>query len=96
MTSASFDDSQSTTRRRVVRLCTCGPAWSYVRKQGGHFVELKKNRLGEGRKRIPQLPWDAVIGKGESRRRHHHLNYDGVRKSKTVIETVGIFGSDTH
>jgi len=63
----------------------------------GNFVELKKTHLGEGSK-APHLSYlgdatvgpDVNIGAGTIT-----CNYDGVKKSNTVIEDDVFVGSDT-
>lgn len=70
-----------------------------VRKKAkvGNFVEMKKTELGEGSK-ANHLSYlgDAVIGKGVNIGAGTiTCNYDGVHKSKTVIEDGVFLGSDT-
>ncbi|MGH8598491.1 MAG: bifunctional UDP-N-acetylglucosamine diphosphorylase/glucosamine-1-phosphate N-acetyltransferase GlmU, partial [Gammaproteobacteria bacterium] len=70
-----------------------------IRKKAkvGNFVEMKKTELGEGSK-ANHLSYlgDAVIGKGVNIGAGTiTCNYDGVRKSKTVIEDGVFLGSDT-
>lgn len=70
-----------------------------IRKKAkvGNFVEIKKTELGEGSK-ANHLSYlgDAVIGKGVNIGAGTiTCNYDGVRKSKTVIEDGVFVGSDS-
>jgi bifunctional UDP-N-acetylglucosamine pyrophosphorylase / glucosamine-1-phosphate N-acetyltransferase len=70
-----------------------------VRKKAkvGNFVEMKKTDLGEGSK-ANHLSYlgDAIIGKGVNIGAGTiTCNYDGVRKSQTVIGDGVFLGSDT-
>ena len=63
----------------------------------GNFTELKKTKLGKGSK-APHLSYlgDAVIGeKVNIGAGTITCNYDGTRKSPTVIEDGAFIGSDT-
>jgi bifunctional UDP-N-acetylglucosamine pyrophosphorylase/glucosamine-1-phosphate N-acetyltransferase len=83
---------------------TVGP-FSYLRpgsklgrkaKVGG-FVETKNSELGEGAK-VPHLSYigDATIGaKANVGAGTIVANYDGVRKSRTIIGEAAFIGSDT-
>jgi bifunctional UDP-N-acetylglucosamine pyrophosphorylase/glucosamine-1-phosphate N-acetyltransferase len=70
-----------------------------IRKKAkvGNFVEMKKTDLGEGSK-ANHLSYlgDAIIGKGVNIGAGTiTCNYDGVRKSQTVIGDGVFLGSDT-
>ena len=63
----------------------------------GGFVELKNARVGRGSK-VPHLAYvgDAEIGKGANLGAGVvTVNYDGRKKSKTVIRDGAFIGSDT-
>jgi bifunctional UDP-N-acetylglucosamine pyrophosphorylase/glucosamine-1-phosphate N-acetyltransferase len=63
----------------------------------GNFVEVKKSEIGEGSK-ANHLAYlgDAVIGKGVNIGAGSiTCNYDGVKKSQTIIEDDVFVGSDT-
>ena len=63
----------------------------------GGFVELKNARIGRGSK-VPHLAYvgDAEIGKGANLGAGVvTVNYDGRRKSRTVIRDGAFIGSDT-
>lgn len=65
--------------------------------KAGTFVELKKTEVGEGSK-VPHLSYigDASIGKGANIGAGTiTCNYDGIKKSQTVIEDGAFVGSDT-
>jgi len=65
--------------------------------KAGTFVELKKTDVGEGSK-VPHLSYigdadigkDANIGAGTIT-----CNYDGIKKSQTIVEDGAFIGSDT-
>jgi bifunctional UDP-N-acetylglucosamine pyrophosphorylase/glucosamine-1-phosphate N-acetyltransferase len=63
----------------------------------GGFVEAKNSELGEGAK-VPHLSYvgDATVGAGANVGAGTIVaNYDGVRKSRTVIGEAAFVGSDT-
>ena len=63
----------------------------------GNFVEMKKTEIGEGSK-ANHLTYlgDAIIGKGVNIGAGSiTCNYDGVKKSQTIIEDDVFVGSDT-
>ena len=85
--------------------CTVGP-FAYLRPgtvlaarvKAGHFVEIKKSKIGQGSK-VPHLSYigDAVIGEGVNIGCGTiTCNYDGVHKHKTVIEDQAFIGSNTN
>lgn len=65
--------------------------------KAGTFVELKKTEVGEGSK-VPHLSYmgDATIGKDVNIGAGTiTCNYDGIKKSPTVVEDGAFVGSDT-
>jgi bifunctional UDP-N-acetylglucosamine pyrophosphorylase/glucosamine-1-phosphate N-acetyltransferase len=63
----------------------------------GNFVEVKKSEIGEGSK-ANHLAYlgDAIVGKGVNIGAGSiTCNYDGVKKSQTIIEDDVFVGSDT-
>jgi len=85
--------------------CTVGP-FAYLRPQTvleagvkvGDFVEIKKSTIGQGSK-VPHLSYvgDAVVGKGVNIGAGTiTCNYDGFRKSETVIDDYAFVGSNTN
>jgi bifunctional UDP-N-acetylglucosamine pyrophosphorylase/glucosamine-1-phosphate N-acetyltransferase len=92
------------TESHVAAGAQLGP-FAHVRPQSdigenakvGNFTELKKTRLGKGSK-APHLSYlgDAVIGERVNIGAGTiTCNYDGTRKSPTVIEDGAFIGSDT-
>ena len=63
----------------------------------GNFVETKKTRLGKGPKPITsRYLGDAEIGEGVNVGAGTiTCNYDGVNKTKTIIDDGAFIGSDT-
>jgi len=90
---------------RVGDNCDVGP-FCYLRPgteladkvKAGHFVEIKKSRIGRGSK-VPHLSYigDAVIGEGVNIGCGTiTCNYDGVRKHTTVIQDQVFIGSNVN
>jgi len=85
--------------------CSIGP-FAYLRPEAdlaagvkvGDFVEIKKSQIGEGSK-IPHLSYvgDAVIGKAVNVGAGTiTCNYDGKKKSPTILEDGVFIGSNTN
>jgi len=85
--------------------CNIGP-FAYLRPEAnlaagvkvGDFVEIKKSQIGEGSK-IPHLSYvgDAIIGKEVNVGAGTiTCNYDGKKKSQTVLEDGVFIGSNTN
>ncbi len=90
---------------RVGDNCEIGP-FCYLRPgtelsdkvKAGHFVEIKKSRIGKGSK-VPHLSYigDAVIGEGVNIGCGViTCNYDGAKKHTTVIEDQAFIGSNVN
>lgn len=85
--------------------CSIGP-FAYLRPEAdlaagvkvGDFVEVKKSQIGEGSK-IPHLSYvgDAIVGKGVNIGAGTiTCNYDGKKKSQTILEDGVFIGSNTN
>jgi len=85
--------------------CNIGP-FSYLRPEAnlaagvkvGDFVEIKKSQIGEGSK-IPHLSYvgDAIIGREVNIGAGTiTCNYDGKKKSQTILEDGVFIGSNTN
>jgi len=85
--------------------CTVGP-FAYLRPGAiledkvkvGDFVEIKNSQIGEGSK-VPHLSYigDAQVGKAVNIGAGTiTCNYDGVKKSRTIIRDKAFIGSNTN
>ncbi|MGE5390648.1 MAG: bifunctional UDP-N-acetylglucosamine diphosphorylase/glucosamine-1-phosphate N-acetyltransferase GlmU [Deltaproteobacteria bacterium] len=85
--------------------CSIGP-FAYLRPEAnlaagvkvGDFVEIKKSQIGEGSK-VPHLAYvgDAIVGKGVNVGAGTiTCNYDGKKKSQTILEDGVFIGSNTN
>lgn len=97
-------DSSVVLSARIGQRATVGP-FTYLRPgavlmdgaKAGAFVEIKNSEVGPDSK-VPHLSYigDATIGRGVNIGAGSiTCNYDGERKSKTIIEDGAFVGSDT-
>lgn len=98
-------DSSRIKEARIGNHCNIGP-FAYLRPEAdlqenvkvGDFVEIKKSIIGAGSK-IPHLSYvgDALLGKGVNIGAGTiTCNYDGKKKSRTILEDGVFIGSNTN
>ncbi len=98
-------ESSRVKEARIGNHCNIGP-FAYLRPEAdlqenvkvGDFVEIKKSIIGAGSK-IPHLSYvgDALLGKGVNIGAGTiTCNYDGKKKSRTILEDHVFIGSNTN
>jgi bifunctional UDP-N-acetylglucosamine pyrophosphorylase/glucosamine-1-phosphate N-acetyltransferase len=98
-------ESSRVKEARIGNHCDIGP-FAYLRPEAdlhenvkvGDFVEIKKSIIGAGSK-IPHLSYvgDALLGKGVNIGAGTiTCNYDGKKKSRTILEDRVFIGSNTN